>query len=665
MKYFLTAIILAFISIDVCATHVVGSNITYKWLDSVKLEITVSYYRDCRGVGLSNPSSSTRIRCLNGSTASLNLNLVGIYDVSQYVDSTAGCNPVNTYNSGNGIEKHVYNCFIDLNDSPYQFLKSCCEAVIETGQCCRSSSINTGASNANFYNYTYMNLCNVSGNNSVEFTLEPIAITCCNQPVFNNIAAVDTVDFDSISYSFGEVLSGWNQNVSYSGVYYTYNHPFQVYYPGSLSPPYKNPNANPPIGIYLDPQSGDLIYTPTRCDEVTVAVIEASEWRRDTSGTYKLIGKVRMDQMYYTKACPTNNPPMLEGPYSYTVCEGDSICFDITSDDPVFVPPPPNPVPPSDSVRLRWNYGIPAGHFSITDSTAKLQTGRFCWQPQIGDAKTFPYVFAVIARDNSQPINAMTSRSFSIRVISSSDIDYSRNKISCNSYEINCQPDPTQYPIIEILDSLGNALLSNPSVYFRSSNNVNGRPYKDTLILDSIGYFVLRVSEVRKCANTIFDTIIVSDLLTSTPVITKVGGWLYSSMPNVSWYRNDTFLVKADSISTTELGIYKARYDDGQGCISLWSNEIGKTASFGELEMNSILIYPNPSTGSVMIRNESGSDIQQLELSDINGKRMDVSVRSNGNIWHLNWSGDDGMYYLKIITEYNSFTKAVLKTGSK
>jgi hypothetical protein len=46
------------------------------------------------------------------------------------------------------------------------------------------------------------------------------------------------------------------------------------------------PDANPPIGTYLDPETGDLVFTPTDCSEVTIASIRINEWRKDSTGTY-------------------------------------------------------------------------------------------------------------------------------------------------------------------------------------------------------------------------------------------------------------------------------------------------------------------------------------------------------------------------------------------
>ena len=42
-------------------------------------------------------------------------------------------------------------------------------------------------------------------------------------------------------------------------------------------------NAKPPRGFYFDKETGDIIFTPTKCDEVGVIVIQVTEWRKDST----------------------------------------------------------------------------------------------------------------------------------------------------------------------------------------------------------------------------------------------------------------------------------------------------------------------------------------------------------------------------------------------
>ena len=39
---------------------------------------------------------------------------------------------------------------------------------------------------------------------------------------------------------------------------------------------------------------------------------------------------------------------------------------------------------------ISWNKGIPGATFTVTNPTARLQTGRFCWTPGAGQASNLP-----------------------------------------------------------------------------------------------------------------------------------------------------------------------------------------------------------------------------------------------------------------------------------
>ncbi len=410
-----------FISQHARATHVMGAEVTYEALDTLKYKVTCIFYRSCKGVAFTNPSGVTSVRCLTGSSATVSLTLVGIEEITSLCDTAQRlCSPSNTYNTGDGIEKHTYTTIIDFNSTPYSGLANCSGSIIfQTGQCCRNTSITTGPQNSNFYTYAEIKL-NPSVNNSNKnsspiFTNPPEGYICCNQPVRTSLGAIDTIDYDSLSYSFAHPLSSWSYNVAYTGSF-SYNYPLSAYYPGSLGPPYNNPGATPPIGIYLGPTTGELIFTPTGCNQVTTYVIEVKEWRKDTLGSYQHIGTTRREIQTIIRSCPGNNPPTLDGPTSYNVCAGTQLCFNITADDDVYVPPPPAPTPAPDSVELKWNNGIPDGSFTIINPTARIQTGRFCWTPNANHTRNTPYMFSVRATDNHCPRPGFSTQTYKVYV---------------------------------------------------------------------------------------------------------------------------------------------------------------------------------------------------------------------------------------------------------
>ncbi|NNJ56504.1 MAG: T9SS type B sorting domain-containing protein [Bacteroidia bacterium] len=503
------------------ATHVMGADITYKCIDTLKFKITVKYYRWCNGVSFSNPSSATRIRCATGGSVNVSLTLDNIKEITPVCATASGeCVPANTWGTGEGIEQHTYTATIDFNTTPFSALANCCNIIIETGQCCRNSNINTGAANANFYTYAELNLCKAPCNSSPALTSEPIAILCCNQPFFFNNGASDTADFDSLSYSWASPLSAWNTNIGYSGTWYAFNHPFQAYYPGTLTPPYVNTNASPPIGISIDPETGDIILTPTRCDEVTVAVIEVKEWRKDSTGSYELIGRTRRDMQFITKTCPDNNPPIVNGPYTYSVCAGNQLCFNVTTNDVVFQPPPPATAPPPDTVKNTWNRGIPGATYTIINPTARLQTGQFCWTPGIDQASDLPYTFTVTARDNACPLNAVSVRSFKVTVKHRAQAERLIDTLPCGEYAFESDPIDgfrgTASYRWEILDSNRNLVLNKKIARFQSTGTFLSLKQQDTILFRRGGKYIIQHTinnSPQNCPTTYYDTLVVPPLL--------------------------------------------------------------------------------------------------------------------------------------------------------
>ncbi len=110
-KLYFGLVVLAFLlnSNPVQASHMMGADISYKCLSNLKFEVTIKVYRDCRGVSFSNPGGT--VRCVGGGSgsASLNLSLSTIRDVTPICSKEPSrCNPKNTYGTGDGIEEHTY-----------------------------------------------------------------------------------------------------------------------------------------------------------------------------------------------------------------------------------------------------------------------------------------------------------------------------------------------------------------------------------------------------------------------------------------------------------------------------------------------------------------------------------------------------------------------------
>ncbi|MFY0644477.1 MAG: T9SS type A sorting domain-containing protein [Bacteroidia bacterium] len=582
------------------ATHINGSSIHYKQIGELKYEVIVKRYRDCRGIAISTTNNSCSIYADSIGSKTLSLTLRSIEEIT-YVDASAsgGCVPANTYGTGEGIERHIYVDTVDFNDTSFSVYKNACIIYFEISACCRNSAINSGPT-GNHYNYSILDLCKAPENSSVEVSKEWPQIQCCNQPVYFSVGAIDSLDRDSISYEWDLPMTSRTTSGSY-GWGYAYNQPFKVYYPGSLQFPYHNHNANPPIGLYLDNETGDIIYTPTKCDEVTVAVISIKEWRKDSFGVYQEIGITRLDKDFVTKSCPDNNPPEIDGPFSYNVCEGSQLCFNITSDDKVFIPPPPKSSPPPDTVKLEWFSGIPGSSFNIVNPSARLQTVRFCWTPKIGQASSLPYRFTVQARDNAKPLNSVSSRSFSILVKKKAQTSVVMRDLGCGKYDISSIVDSASIGSAVsyrwlVLDTTGQIVNNSNVAQFKSSLNFLSMSQGDTLILNRSGTYIVQHTINNypyNCPTVYYDTIVIPSLfeahlsLGDTMVCRGHNLNLAASGLNGQYPYAFNWLKNGDTISTTSYYLSLANNQAGvidtfdlvasssDGCVSTQTVAIG------------------------------------------------------------------------------------------
>lgn len=477
----------------------------------------MTFYRYCAGTAFSNPSSATRVLCkTSGSNVGLSLSLVAVKELRTVCDTLSGqCTGKNQPRSGDGIEMLVYKDTVDFRTSKYNGLikSGCTELRFDVGICCRNSSITTGSANYTLYNFADLSLKTGFQNSSPEFAFDPVPRFICNQPVYYSFAAIDTVDGDSLSYAIVQPMSTSTNTLSANYP------PFTVYYPATLRFPYSNPNANPPIGFYFDDETGAIIFTPTKCDEITTMVLQVSEWRKDSSGKYQKIGVVRRDMMHEVKTGKGNNPPYLSATRSYTVCEGDSLTVTFSTGDKVKVPPPPLPTPDPDSVKVRWNYGIPGGHFSIVDSSALNQKGRFTWRPALGQSRSNPYQFDIAIKDNNCPSSASSFYPVRVKVLPRASATIQLDSLACGQYIVSSIIDTLKTNIPkyywEVLDTNGDVLYNSRAPIFSSTKSFISIKQTDTIRFQHKGRYIIRhrIDNAQRCPSYSYDTLDIPDLL--------------------------------------------------------------------------------------------------------------------------------------------------------
>ncbi|MFT7379441.1 MAG: hypothetical protein ACI8ZQ_001190, partial [Bacteroidia bacterium] len=405
MKAILT-ILLTFLVLLAQAITTLSGSIEINKISLTQLTVRYTFILDQQDSVFSADSFSSTIRCV-GSSSNINLtNPVELSKTKQFLSCSKTSYKWNI----------VYGNTLDLGDTKFSAIGACCNLKIDASCGKRSNTISSlSTSLTDFYIYTQFENCNIISNQTPAYYSSLHSNNCLNQPYYFNQGTLDTANLDSISYRLVAPLSTTGSALSFKSGYYA-DQPLMPFYPAGRSYPYNEPAANPPIGFYLDNLTGDQIYTSVNATDAGPIAMEMSEWRKDKGGSYQKISTSHIEQFISTSQCPENNPPTIIGKRDTIAIVGQTLCFNIASDDEVFIPPPPAPIPAPDEVTLSWNREIPGASFTILNPTDRLQTGRFCWTPTAGDVRTLPYTFTVTARDNACPLNAVAVDTFKIKV---------------------------------------------------------------------------------------------------------------------------------------------------------------------------------------------------------------------------------------------------------
>jgi hypothetical protein len=286
-KWLLLSLVTLSFSVNVSASHLVGSYMWYTHVSGNDYILHLRYFRDCSGVS-AVPSASVCYRSASLAFIS-QVNLPNVSVIQAPLNSCAATG-VTTCNGGSyyGVEQYDYEALVSLPNQANDW-------IFEYEECCRNAAITTLANASAVGLYTYCTLDNLSfaSNNSPQFPTPFIGLYCAG--VLTNIDYSTTdADGDSIAYS---LVAPEDASFSCPMTPYncTYNPPYSPTQPMASFTP-----------ITLNSSTGLFSFTPALIQVGEVCIL-VEEYRNGVK-----IGSVkRDDQIVIVNGI--SNPAKIEG----------------------------------------------------------------------------------------------------------------------------------------------------------------------------------------------------------------------------------------------------------------------------------------------------------------------------------------------------------------
>ena len=405
LKYIFSSFLLLVCFTSIKASHVPGGNITYECIGPNTYVVTLTVFEDCGTAFIGNMPESISVTNTCGLTFSTNISLP-IVTYQQEISQL--CLPMlgqSECNGGGfpGVYMHIWRDTITLPGP-------CDSWIFSYDDCCRNASQNLVGTGNDYYFETVLNSNTASCNSSPIITASPIPYNCLNQPVVYNFGVYEP-DGDSLVYSLVSALDDPGLPVPYQGGY---------------------SGASPINGININPNTGEITFTPTIQGNFVVVVL-IQEY--DANGN--LVGSVMQDFQFEIITCTNISPSapttgllnftgtaIQTGPFDIQTCEGDSVCFELEFLDNN----------PTDSIYINSNIAqLFPGASLVQNSYFSPATATFCFVVLPG-SNPFSTI-SVNVNDNACPIMGTTSAAIGVSVISST---YAGQDITI------CQGEPTQ-----------------------------------------------------------------------------------------------------------------------------------------------------------------------------------------------------------------------------
>lgn len=381
------------------ASHLMGADLTYTCLGGNQYELNLTIYRDCKGVALALPSYTLDISSANcGITTTATVTQVSTQDLSPLCPLLAPSGPCSAADPASspfvGVEEYSYSAV-------FVFPDNCSDWLISWENCCRNGAITNSpivptALGTETYIEATMDNLTVSCNSSPTFTNPPVPFICAGEPFLFNNGALDP-NGDSLVYELVDPLE--LDLLNQQPIPVPFFPPFSATYPISTLP------ANQ---FGFDPLTGQLDFTPDLAQQGIVA-LKVNQYRDG-----RLIGSSMRDLQIVVLDNCTNNNPDIAAPVNinggtlngntFTVCAGNTLSFDIVSND----------IDPATILNTTDNllFSIPAA--TITTAGNNPSTASFTWNTTNADVGI--HSFTMTVADDACPYNGRQTVGYEIFV---------------------------------------------------------------------------------------------------------------------------------------------------------------------------------------------------------------------------------------------------------
>ena len=308
------------------ASHIVGGELSYKYLGNNNYQIKLELYRDCSNPNNSNFDQQIKFYFFKTSTGQLvdSTGLVSYPGAVQLPNNTGNICLVTPPNVC--VQEAVYTTNKNL-------LPVAGGYTIVYQRCCRNATI-LNINNPNTYGATFLatipDASIATGNSSPVFTNFPPTCICVNEPLVFNHVATD-LDGDQLVYSFYNPFNGGGQGnptpsppppPPYAPIPFTGGYTFS------------NPvGGTPQVGI--NSSSGIITGIPNTLGQFVVGVC-VKEYRNGN-----LVSSHYRDFQFNVVQCIQNVNAII--PPTFTVCKGAPLTFSNTS---------------TNATYYHWDFGV-------------------------------------------------------------------------------------------------------------------------------------------------------------------------------------------------------------------------------------------------------------------------------------------------------------------